>query len=107
MSTQASPRHSAGTRLRAAPTRRKRRGITNHPQGEPNAPERRRCKNDGRVFTPHAKHQEFCCDNCRKTFHKFGGPSWPRIQDEITKEVRRQIAAIRAELAGATREATA
>jgi uncharacterized protein with PIN domain len=63
------------------------------------APKRRRCKNCGKLFWPRAPHQECCCDHCRKEFWKFRGPAWPKIEDAIKKEVRRQVSAIRRELA--------
>ncbi|HSW49064.1 MAG TPA: hypothetical protein VLH09_02765 [Bryobacteraceae bacterium] len=37
--------------------------------------------------------QECCSQECRKTFWKFRGPSWPRIEDAIRKEVRSQLKA--------------
>jgi hypothetical protein len=57
------------------------------------APERIRCKNCGTPFIPKVDWQECCSEQCRKQFWKFRGPTWPKIEDAIRKEVARQLKA--------------
>lgn len=38
---------------------------------------RRRCLNDHKLFQPKLRNQKFCCDPCRKEFHRYGSSYGP------------------------------
>lgn len=50
----------------------------------------RRCDNDGRLYSVRKKDQRFCCENCRKQFHKQGSP-FLKLREKIEQEVARAV----------------
>jgi len=69
---------------------------------------RKRCANDGELFTPTRLYpvQKFCCDNCRKEFHKNGGNAFGPLKSKIegmiqkhTNELVKRVRALERELA--------
>ncbi len=47
------------------------------------------------------KKKVFCCDNCRKEFHKNNGISVHKLKDQVKRWVREEYQAIKAEEARA------
>ena len=50
------------------------------------------CKNCPRKFPVTQETREFCSPNCRKQWHRNGGPNWGRLKELIAKVVREEIA---------------
>ena len=80
--------------------RRRRRGsgilIGSHESGET----RKRCKFCRGFFTPNpnqARH-DFCRDECRKNYHKYGALPLVKLKADLTREFSRMIASLNARL---------
>src|ERR1700679_994109 len=66
---------------------------------------RKRCANDGELFTPTRPYpvQKFCCDNCRKEFHKNGGNAFGPLKVRLEKLIQQNTAALVKRLSRAER----
>jgi hypothetical protein len=72
---------------------------------------RRKCDDCGKSYKPTRPRrilngkQElgFCCDNCRKSYHKYGG-AYRKLKGEMQKMVARQMEELRKELRGMVQE---
>ena len=89
-----------------ANNRRRRRGSTLLAHVPDSKPQRKRCKFCRGFFTPNpnqARH-DFCRDECRKNFHKYGALPLAKLKADLTREFARMIAAelapLRADIAG-------
>jgi hypothetical protein len=49
---------------------------------------RRRCDNDGKLYTVKRPDHRFCRSKCRSEFHRFGSP-YIQLRSQISKEVER------------------
>lgn len=50
----------------------------------------KRCTNCPKIFRPKRIEQRFCCDNCRKEFHRYGAAYGP-LKDKLEKLVAELI----------------
>lgn len=51
---------------------------------------RRICDNCPTKFQPRVETQRFCCDNCRKEYHKYGG-TFPKLKAVMDQMILRRI----------------
>ncbi len=74
---------------------RRRRGSTLLGKVSESGESRKRCKFCRGFFTPNpnqARH-DFCRDECRKNFHKYGALPLAKLKADLTREFSRLIAA--------------
>lgn len=58
-----------------------------------------RCRNCTSVYTRIRSNHDFCSDNCRKEFWKYGGVSAAKIQKLIEVELKKMLGPLEARLA--------
>ncbi len=74
------------------------------PTAKPGKLRRRRCLNDNKLFQPKLSNHKFCCDPCRKEFHRHGSSFGP-IKAGLYSAIDKKYAALEASIKLRFREA--